>query len=59
MKKYNHVFDVAFQFDSDNDAENVTEEELRTALNHRLATLDHFSDVEVFGHVDTVLNEPS
>lgn len=38
-KKYNHAFDIAFEVESDNDGEHVTESELIAGLLKRVANL--------------------
>tara|TARA_R110002020_G_scaffold109123_1_gene252623 strand:+ start:66 stop:242 length:177 start_codon:yes stop_codon:yes gene_type:complete len=51
--KYNHMFDVAFNFESNNDEENVTIDELIKAMEKRLLDLKSEKCIEAFGHCDT------
>jgi len=56
MKKYNHVFDIAFSVESNNEWENVTADELRAALMNRANNLFKSDDAEVLeacGFVDS------
>ena len=56
MKKYNHMFDVAFEVVSDNDWENVTPEEMIIALKRRITYLESLPSEEImeaFGYSDT------
>jgi len=56
MKKYNHMFDVAFTVNSDKeDWVNITLEELMEGLIKRLPDLYH-DGAEVFGFCDTIDN---
>ena len=52
--KYNHMYDVAFNFDSNNDEEDVTIDELIKAMEKRLLDLKSEKCIESFGHCDTL-----
>ena len=61
--KYDHLFDMAFSVESDNDWEDITPEEFIKALDRRVADVkqmyaaDPRQVLEVFGFVDTVSEE--
>ena len=59
MAKFNHMFDVAFAFDSDNDWDEVKADELLRALKKRVDMLElEFlkgdDSIEAFGHLETI-----
>jgi len=58
-KKYNHMFDVAFAFDSDHDYDDLRAGELLQALKKRLSDLERYymegdDSIDAFGHLETV-----
>ena len=63
MSKYDHLFDMAFSVESDNDWEDITPEEFIKALDRRVADVkqmyaaDPRQVLEVFGFLDTVSEE--
>jgi len=46
---YNHAFTLAFSVETANDAENVSEAEIRSGLLKRLADIDDYELVEAVG----------
>jgi hypothetical protein len=51
--KYNHMYDVAFTIESNNEEENVTVDELIEGVEKRLVQLKSERDIEAYGLRDT------
>ena len=51
--KYNHMYDVAFSIESNNEEEEVTVDELIKGLEKRIIQLKHENDIESFGYCDS------
>ena len=51
--KYNHMYDVAFSIESNNEEEDVTVDELIEGVEKRLVQLKSERDIEAYGYCDS------
>lgn len=51
--KYNHMYDVAFTIETNNEESNVTVDELIEGLEKRLVQLKSERCIDAYGHCDT------